>query len=681
MYQHLLKPIAREFSGKRAWLDVSCLWQFRNTVVTPGLRLACQYCVRRFKENGISDVRMISYPADGKTRFGYHGPIPLEWEPRSATLSIVQPKEEARRLTSFEEEPLSLACRSAATPRGGVRAQVVIVKDGTRPEHYQGLNVKGKIVMTDRQANAIALHAAKAGAIGIISDTFERPRMPGQEPPVRENFDGPDAVQWSCLSGSPETKHLFGFVLSPRIGARLRRLIETSAKPVIVHAEVDARSYPGHSDVVDGAVRGTDEGELWALAHISEPGAYDNASGVAVSLEIARTLQALIRKRILPRPRRTIRFLFSTEVTGFLPYIEQRKKAWPRVLAGLCIDSVGVDMGKIGGEFIIYRAPESAPSFMEYLAAEVAEAVHNMRHDYFGENNYSLWPWRLAPYWGNDAFITDAYFDIPTPQLSCWPYRYYHTSCDLPEFILPDNLARTGVMCATLLYFLATAGERQAAWLAALTAAKAKTRIADELNGEVLRQEQALGAKRTKKALTEAAAKLEQCAEYYGLLEREATLQCLRVAPASMAAREAVEESARSVAEVTTIALQNAKHLLGTLIGEELPAVPPVQPPPGAEEARGLIPKRHAWRIPEEKLLPAKTRKALADLRARPECKGVNFADVWPWANGRRTVYDMWHRLRYKRVYPLQALVDFFKIMEAAGVVEFVKHEKKATVF
>jgi hypothetical protein len=342
----------------------------------------------------------------------------------------------------------------------------------------------------------------------------------------------------------------------------------------------------------------------------------------------------------------------------------------------LCIDSVGVDMGKIGGEFIIYRAPESAPSFIEHLTAEIAEAVHNMRFDLFGENNYALWPWRLAPFWGNDAFITDAYFDIPTPQLSCWPYRYYHTSLDMPEFISPDNLARTGVMCAAVMYFLANAGPREAAWISALTAAKAKTRIADDLNAEVLRQEKALGARRMKPAIVEASAKLEQCAQYYGLIEREATIQPARIAPASAAARDVAEEAARGVAEATTVGLHNAKQLLGTLLGVELPAVPGEPDPPGADEAKTLTPKRDAWRIPADNLLPKAAQKALAEFRARPDCKGVNLGDVWPWADGRRALYDIWRRLRYKRVYPLQALVDFFKIMQQAGVVKFVKPAK-----
>ncbi|MEW6357471.1 MAG: DUF4910 domain-containing protein [Planctomycetota bacterium] len=670
MFHHLLKPIAREFSGKRAWLDVSRLWQFRNTVMTPGLRDACRWCVDRFEENGVR-ARMIPYPADGKTRYGYHPPMPLEWMATSATLSIVKPKEQAQRLTTYEEETLALCCRSAATPKGGVTAQVVILKDGTREEHYTGLNVKGKIVMTERQASAVASLAAKHGAIGIITDTCDRPRMPQYDPPVREVFDGPDAVQWNCLRGTDDTKHIFGFVLSPRIGARLRRLIETSGKPVIVHAEVDAQSYKGHSDVVDAVVKGTrgDE-ELWALAHISEPGAYDNASGLAVCMEISRTLESLYRNKVLPRPRRTIRFLFSTEVTGFLPYLEQHKKKWPKVLAGLCIDSVGVDMGKIGGEFVVFRSPDHAPSFIEHLTAEITEAVHNMGCERFGDNNYALWPWRMEEFWGNDAFIIDPYFDIPTPQLSCWPYRYYHTSHDLPEYISADNLARTGVMCAALLHFLANAGPREAMWVAGLTAGKVKERAAEKLTSEVLRIEGSLKKRPAEKALQQAAAKIERCAEYYGLMGCEATAQALRIAPRNAQAERSTLAAVKGVSHAADADMHSAIGLLGDLVGKRLPEPSETTDPPEAAKARGLVPKRDAWRILEDKLLPAAQRKALSNLRARPDCKGVNFNDFWPWADGRRSIYEIWRRLQYKKNIPLNVMIDFFEIMERAGIVE-----------
>ncbi len=78
MFHHLLEPFAREFSGKRAWRMVSELWQFRNTVVSPGLTEASRYCVDRFREAGADTVRMVSYKADGKTKYGATT-IPREW--------------------------------------------------------------------------------------------------------------------------------------------------------------------------------------------------------------------------------------------------------------------------------------------------------------------------------------------------------------------------------------------------------------------------------------------------------------------------------------------------------------------------------------------------------------------------------------------------------------------------
>jgi hypothetical protein len=330
-------------------------------------------------------------------------------------------------------------------------------------------------------------------------------------------------------------------------------------------------------------------------------------------------------------------------------------------------------MGKIGGEFIIYRAPDSSPSFMEHLCMDVAEAVHNMRFDLFGENNYSLWPLRLAPYWGNDAFITDSYYDIPTPQLSCWPYRYYHTSMDLPEYISPDNLARTGVMCAAVLYFLADAGPREAAWLSMLAGAKARTRIADELAAEVLNQVKALKGKKGLQA--SAVAKLDQCAKYYSCLEHEATFQPLRFAPGDQDVFAVAGFESQAVSAMAEHALVSAQNLLGLLVGAKLPPVPKETEPPGADEARKLVPKRTAWRIPEQKRIPPKPRKELAELRQSPECKGINLDEVWPWANGKRNLLDLWRRLRYKREYPLQALVKYFRILERARLVEMVTRD------
>lgn len=667
MFQHLLKPIAREFSGKRAWLDVCQLWLYRNTVMTPMLREACRYCVTRFRENGLSRARMVPYKADGKTKYG-DTVLPMEWHPKRATLHIAKPEESAGRIADFQENVLSLVCRSAATPRGGVEAPVVVLNDGTKEQHYRGVRVKGKIVLTNRQAAAVASLAKKHGAIGVVTDTIDRPRMPGTNP-TRDPEDGPDAIQWNQFGGT-EPASLFGFVLSPRIGGRLRRLIQEGKKPVVLRAEVEAKSLAGHSDVVDAVVRGRGDEELWVLAHISEPGAYDNASGCSVSMEIARTLKALMASRTLPPMKRSIRFLFSTEVTGFLPYLHAHREKLPKVVAGLCVDSVGVDMGKIGGEMLVFRSPDHAASFTEHLVAEITEAVVAMEARYFGENNYSLFPWRLADYWGNDAFITDPYFDVPTPQLSCWPYRYYHTSMDVPEFISPDNLARSGVLCAAYLYFLACAGPREAAWLSTLASAKAKTRIADELNKVVLQEVSAYRKGKATPALSAAARRLTQCSQYYGSLEQDAVRQPLRLAPRDRSVREMAEEAAASVAAAAEGELGVARRLLGTLAGTPLPDPPEEADPPEKAEAQALLPRRRAWHEPRRDSLSKPAQKQLAELETGPGAEKMNLGPLWPWANGQRSIYEIWQRVKYRLDCPLDVVIRYFQVMAKAGHVE-----------
>lgn len=670
MFHDLLKPIARELSGKRAWLDVSRLWHFRNTVCTPSLREACRFCVERFRENGVANARVVPYAADGKTEYG-ETVIPMEWEPRSATLSVVKPEDQARRVTSLEENALALMSRSAATPKKGIEAQLVVLDDGTKPEHYEGVDVKGNIVMTARQGSGVAAQAKERGAIGVISDTIDRPAMPNYERPLREPFDGPDAVQWNCLPGSGPTADMFGFVLSPRQGQRLRQLAKESQKPVVLRAHVDARRFKGHSDVVDAVVKGSGPEELWVLAHISEPGAYDNASGLALSLEIARTLQALTQNGTLPPMKRSVRFLFSTEVSGFIPYLEQYRSKLPKVVAGLCVDSAGVDMGKIGGEFIIFRSPDYAPSYIEDLLAEITEELVHMRADWFGDNNYSLFPWRHEPFWGNDAFIIDPYFDVPTAQLSCWPYRYYHTSMDMPEYISPDNLARSGVLCATFLHFLAGAGEDEAAWLSALTAGKAKTRIADALREEAMTQTQTLGSKATRAKAAKAMQRVGNCARYHATIEAERARQ-----PLSLSSKAKKIKTANAVVDAITTCAEAeeaaAQQLLQGLAGISADRVP-AEPEPDAAlvaEARSLVPCRNSWRVPADAKLPAGVRRGLDELRKRKEAKDVNFATRWPWADGRRNVHEIWELMRYKHPCDLGVLVDYFKLMARGRAVD-----------
>jgi aminopeptidase-like protein len=140
---------------------------------------------------------------------------------------------------------------------------------------------------------------------------------------------------------------------------------------------VQAETVEGSSDFVHATLPGTDlaHEEIWVLAHLSEPGARDNASGCCTSLELVRTLGKLTREGKLPPLRRTIRFMHGVEVNGFLPYIDANRERLPQVVAGLCADSLAQDFTRCGGEMVLFLSPEHNASFIDGLVQMLLCAV------------------------------------------------------------------------------------------------------------------------------------------------------------------------------------------------------------------------------------------------------------------------------------------------------------------
>src|SRR6185437_11306903 len=91
-----------------------------------------------------------------------------------------------------------------------------------------------------------------------------------------------------------------------------------------LHAVVKAGQHPRNLEVVTATIPGADpklkDEEIVFSCHLDHqrPGANDNASGCVTILEVARTLQRFITDGKLPRPARTIRFIWPPEIEGSL---------------------------------------------------------------------------------------------------------------------------------------------------------------------------------------------------------------------------------------------------------------------------------------------------------------------------------------------------------------------------
>jgi len=509
--------------------------------------------------------------------------------------------------------------------------------------------------------------ARERGAAGIISDCVYLPWMLTEYPPAREPQDTPDLVMWDILSGGRNETPLWAFSLSPRQGQRLRRAIRESAAPVLLRARVEAELVEGTSEVVSALLPGTDlaHEEVWLLAHSSEPGAEDNASGCCLAVEVARTLRALVAQGLLPPPRRTIRFLHGVEVTGYLPYLDERADELDDVVAGLCFDAVGQDFSLVRGEFVASRCPETDASgadalFEHIFAAVAAEHVHR-----FSPDTYAMFPWRTSPFLGNDSFISDGFFGIPTPEMSTWPERFYHSSQDTPDTLSDNTLARAGTIAAAYLYYVASAGLDDVLWLAGLTAAEWRQRITKAVSAEALAPagEPAGGCDR-----------LRAFARHMGYQARDAVEWVRRLASDDRRVAATVDAMAQDLADFAEREGERAAVIASALAGVASDA-PPVDAGPTAlseaavpDWAGGRVPKRLRWDAPDDEALSDVARTILEELRA-----GAGLVErAWEWINGRRSLERIWERLQYGGPVARETLARYVELMVDGGYLLWV---------
>lgn len=177
---------------------------------------------------------------------------------------------------------------------------------------------------------------------------------------------------------------------------------------------------PGTMKVAEYVLHGDSSESIVLLAHVCHPWqANDDASGVAVGIEVIRKLAEL------PRRRYTYRLLLSPEHYGPLFYLHNHKAPYD-LKASLFLEMLG--HGEKPG-LALQR------SFLGDTAWD--EALRNVL-------THSDPDWREGEFRtivGNcETLMEAAGYEIPCPSISRWGYREYHTSYDSPELMKPELL-------------------------------------------------------------------------------------------------------------------------------------------------------------------------------------------------------------------------------------------------
>jgi len=485
----VLEQIAEETSGEAAKRNLDTITLQHRMRTGDQFAEATQHILRMLQAYGLDEIELLEYPADGETMFGTQKSRPV-WEVRSAELWEVQQIDgetvRKRRLGDWQSVPLSLAQDSLS---GEALAALIDIGAGTEDADYAGKDVRGRLVLTSSQPEAVAERAVgELGAAGIVS------YAPNQRSAWWREDDR--LVRWGHLDSFPATE-TFGFMISLGEARRLQERL-AGGEAILLHARVDARHRMGRYGFATAAIRGSDRiGEdVHFTCHLDHPrpGANDNASGCVSILEVARTLSALIADGTLARPSRTIRFLWPAEIEGSIIYLTQHDDV-ARIKANIHMDMVG------GGPvtkslFRISGGPYSVPSFVSDLGHEIGHFV-NRETEAFTSTGSADFPLN-APEGGKEPLMAmmegldmgsdhDVFFEgswrIPGLYLHDWPDRYIHTNFDLAANIDPTKLKRAAFIGAVAAWFLANMSDDDVPAVLAMLRRNALARSAELLAG------------------------------------------------------------------------------------------------------------------------------------------------------------------------------------------------------
>lgn len=408
------------------------------------------------------------------------GPSP-GWDHTVGTLSLVRAGQAPLTVLSRERERLALAINSYST-NGPVEAALVDVGRGQAAD-FEGKDVTGAVVVGDADLGGLFRQAVvQRGAIGVISTSI-----------ASYIANEPDILQWGSIPRDAERK-AFGFKASRRANETLRAALKAGPQRVRVEVVSSFAEQPERTLVheIRGSTR-PDE-RIVIAAHVQEPGANDNASGVATLQELARSLTQAVNTGAIPRPARTITFLWLNEISGSRAWLQRNADKVPGVKYMFSMDMTGEDVAKTGGSFLVERWPDPGAIWTrpwdpnsEWGRGNVRK--ESLKGDLINDLHLAVcervatrtgWVVTSNPYEGGSDHTVFGSAGIPS--LLNWHFtdRYYHTNMDTADKTSAAEMRNVGVAVATTAWLLGSSDEAMSLEVADLVARAGRARIAVE---------------------------------------------------------------------------------------------------------------------------------------------------------------------------------------------------------
>ncbi len=380
------------------------------------------------------------------------------WTPRSAKLEVSGVGGEGETLHAFskpgDHDRVMLPINApSADVEGPVAFDLASLEQG------------GVLVTGGALAGRTLRAAHKKGAVLVLSSSVNDFTVDH-----RDSQEHLDAILFSAVSAS--TRIPVGKI-SQRVHERLTSLAaETDGLRVHFQAEVEWTEGPLRTLVATVLGSSKPKQAIAIASHVQEPGAGDNASGVAGLVEDACTLARLIQQGELQRPARSIVFLWGDEMRQSAVWLANTEL---EVIAGISADMLGQANAETGAVCLIERSPD--PGALDTLLPDkhTPWGAGRVREEDLVPNGLALiarvalhdvarvaggWKTAENPWEGgsdHDVFLAQG-----IPGILIWHFTdfTYHTGLDRMSRLDGEELRRTSIV--VLATALAVADLRQA---------------------------------------------------------------------------------------------------------------------------------------------------------------------------------------------------------------------------
>jgi len=456
-FRPITDAVHRGIEGPRAFTTVDYVQRRFRLPGNEGFDLAIDTVAALLRSAGYVEESTAAPGARLVYRIESRPMVNEAWTPHDARLTI---EGRSMPLQSFATNLNMIAINSASTPDGGVSAPLIDVGAGS-DSSFKALNVQGAIVLTSGNARLVLPRAQRAGALGVLATQ--------SLPAYNQQSKHPRAIQFTGIARDTVRP---GWVLwvSKQSHDSLQAALRTGA--VRVHAMVRTSFARTPERTLVAEVRGSaaPHERFVYSAHVQEPGANDNASGVGTVAEMARVAAQLVRSGVA-KPQRTLTFLWGDEIRSTDRYLKEDSVRRAGVKWGMSLDMVGENTALTGGTFLIEKMPDPSAVWVrgedqhsEWGGRPIAEsAIVNHWFNDFVRNRCldraraTNWVVKANPFEGGSDHTP--FLNAKIPAVLLWHFTdvFYHTDLDRIENVSAATLANVGA-CALTTGLLLTEG-------------------------------------------------------------------------------------------------------------------------------------------------------------------------------------------------------------------------------